>query len=467
MRWIPCLALVFVAVLIAPPAGAQPNCGDPPDVLIVLDHSGSMTSMSGAQSKWAHAQAAVTNLAASFTNQIRFGLMLFPEHPSGGSCSGGVVNVSVGNNTSGAINATLSTAYPTGLTPIAASLQNAHSYLLGVDPAKKKYVVLITDGEETCSGNPIDWVNALSGAQIKTYVVGFGDSVDQNELNSLAQAGGTAIAGPTSYYQADSPAQLNQALQAIGSLVSCCGNAVLDPGEQCDKAIPVGKPGACPPGPGACNDNDACTNDFPSGTECSVVCSHTPVLQPKHNDGCCPPSASAATDNDCGTACGNGVLEPAEKCDSGIKNGPGKCKTLADCNDGSACTADSLSGSACNVQCKHTAIAPNPTKKDGCCPKGSSLTEDADCLPKCNPDSMDNCIDLCKGVNCQDGHYCVSGQCKPWPSDPGGGGGDPGDPAGPGSEWVENGGCALAARPSSSWPLLGLLLLGLALWRRR
>jgi hypothetical protein len=480
------ICITAVLALVSVPAAGQPNCGDPPDVLIVLDHSGSMTTKSGTQSNWEHAKTAVQNLATQYAIQIRFGLMLFPKHPNGSSCEGGQINVQVGNNTQAAIGAVLGAASPTGLTPISVSLKNAHNYLQGIDPQKKKYVLLITDGQETCGGKPVDWVKALYGKNIETYVVGFGSGVDQTELNDLATAGGTAIpGGTTKYYQADNPTQLNQALQAIGSLVSCCGNGVLDPGEKCDKAIAAGKTGACPTA-ATCDDQNPCTVDATSGADCNVVCTNTPITQPANGDGCCPPGANTQNDSDCKPACGNGVLEAGEICDPGITSGPGKCKTLADCDDGDVCTKDELTGAACDVKCKHTAVAPDPVSQDGCCPPGSSQTEDADCLPKCNPDSTGPCVDLCKDVTCPAGQQCKEGKCVPLEPDGGLSGVDPksddggserknpngnGAGAGEGEDWGEGGGCACRAGTGSALSALCvpalLLLLGLALSRRR
>ncbi len=92
--------------------------------------------------------------------------------------------------------------------------------------------------------------------------------------------------------------------------------------------------------------------------------------------------------------CGNGILNAGEKCDPGIATGPGRCKTLADCDDKDACTVDTLVGSQCEVECNNTAVKAQLRNKDGCCPPGLTSQQDADCLPPCGPDKTKNCISV-------------------------------------------------------------------------
>src|SRR5437868_4469806 len=86
-----------------------------------------------------------------------------------------------------------------------------------------------------------------------------------------------------------------------------CGDGVVGAGEICDGA-------SCPT---SCDDSNACTIDTLSGSAdtCNAVCSHVPISQCKDSDGCCPAGCNSATDNDCMTKCGNGVVDPQEKCD--------------------------------------------------------------------------------------------------------------------------------------------------------
>lgn len=346
-------SVLVASLLLASVAPARAaNCGEVPEVLIVFDRSGSMKELAGTQSKWSIAKTAVDALLTKFKDQIAFGMMLFPKWPHVSNCTTGQVNVAPSVTSGPTISGLLSSAYPDGDTPSTNSIGAARTYLQGRKVAgKDQYVILITDGKETCSPN---WPNTATGPLfsvdgVKTYVVGFGSGVLPQSLTDAAVAGGTG-----QYYQADNLTQLNTALGLIAGAISCCGNAKLDAGEKCDKSIPSGQAGACPT---SCNDGNPCTTDALSGTECSVTCKYTAITAPKNGDGCCPPGATFANDTDCKSDCGNGVLDAGEKCDTKIPIGqPGTCPT--DCDDTNPCTQDQIYGSGCDAFCTHVNTCP-------------------------------------------------------------------------------------------------------------
>lgn len=78
------------------------------------------------------------------------------------------------------------------------------------------------------------------------------------------------------------------------------------------------------------------------------------------------------------SACGNGVVDLDELCDTGIAAGqPGACPTT--CDDADACTTDTLEGTGtCQANCTFTVIT-EPKNGDGCCPPGATPQDDTDC----------------------------------------------------------------------------------------
>jgi hypothetical protein len=180
--------------------------------LIVLDHSGSMMEVVGGQPKWTAAVSALKGITTQYQSQIRFGLSMFSTLTM---CDPDKNYVPVGDMTAAAIAAAFpATANGKG-TPIAGALHLAGMQSGLMDPTRANFVMLVTDGEENCGGNPVAEVTGLSMENIKTFVVGFGGSVNATTLSNMAVAGGTARNTMPRYYQADDPTSLQAAFSQI------------------------------------------------------------------------------------------------------------------------------------------------------------------------------------------------------------------------------------------------------------
>ncbi len=214
---------------------------DPPDLLIILDKSGSMNSpiitippSFPFVTKWDVMETAIENITTQYETNIRFGLSAFPEVDLCGISPG--ANVDIGLSNAGAINSYLGSTGPDGNTPAHLALQDALSVFSSVpsNPAGQ-YVLFATDGVPNCGGAGLDEesgtqtvaaVSALANQGIHTFVLGFGDvlGLDPGILNDAAQAGLEPQAGSTSYYEADDDASLEAALLEIAGgivLPSC------------------------------------------------------------------------------------------------------------------------------------------------------------------------------------------------------------------------------------------------------
>ncbi len=193
------------------------------NILIVLDHSGSMQETIGNNSsKWVTATGAVRSLTQRHAgnDKLRFGLQVFSL--AGASCQPGQVDVNVGPATVTAISNALPASADGNRTPLGAALHVAAQAPDIADPARANYVLLITDGMENCGGAPVAEVEGLFSRGVRTYTVGFGSDVDANNLSQMAIKGGTARATAPRYFQADSPTELEAALGAIASGAASC-----------------------------------------------------------------------------------------------------------------------------------------------------------------------------------------------------------------------------------------------------
>ena len=94
---------------------------------------------------------------------------------------------------------------PTGWTPIAKALEDAKASFNGVHKFGFKSVYLLTDGEETCGGDPIKTAKELRKHHIKVNVIGFDFKEGFNgQLHAIAGAGGGK------YYEAHSQKDMNR-----------------------------------------------------------------------------------------------------------------------------------------------------------------------------------------------------------------------------------------------------------------
>lgn len=211
-----------------PDAGIQ-SCGGQlfeatavqPNVLINLDWSASMEEeIAGGRNKWDIATDAVRALTTQFDSRIRFGYMWFPGE--GDNCSRGWMAVQVGDNTAAQIHKSLMPFALGENTPLAGALAMASEQPALADATRANYVLLITDGQDTCDGYPVPVVQSMFNNNIKTFVVGFGSGVDPDSLSQMAISGGTAVPGNPNYYRADDQGSLEAALNLIGQSALGC-----------------------------------------------------------------------------------------------------------------------------------------------------------------------------------------------------------------------------------------------------
>jgi hypothetical protein len=311
-----------------------------PRILFVVDASASMLdtiedAQGGETSKWEALAGAVQSLTDAHQGTAAFGLMTFPGQEGG--CSAGDVLIEPGAYNERAINQQIAelpiasnAATPAGQTLVKA----AQSGLLS-DAEYDNYVVFISDGwqycsvagegaptcaapadcaalgmedcgacnacqvndsSEACQGQtgdgcycvrnwPVLGVQALADAGVKTYVVGFGGSVDALTLNQAAMVGGDPLpdCDPSAeeqscYLPATSPGELTAALDNIMLRLTrepCeggCGirgkrTCTIDGWSECQAPDAIRCTTTCGEGTQQCTDGEL--------SECSAACGTT------------------------------------------------------------------------------------------------------------------------------------------------------------------------------------------------
>jgi len=361
----------------------------------------------------------------------------------------------------------------TGPTPLADSLLAAKAWLAEtsaqdiIADCRSYAVILLTDGTETCRGDPVTAAGELlSGLNVETYVIGFSVlGSEQAALNQIANAG-SASGNRNAFFAGDE----NSLAAALASIVAdsvkfelCNGldddcDTLIDEdfpsvGQPCDDGqlgpcrstglyqcrgdgtavdCAITTPGATPTTE-VCNGvDDNCNGQIDEGLNCQTPCVPD------------PPEVCDGLDNDCdgavdeedpllGLPCGEdeGVCEPGVwicavgqlVCIGATSPGTEMCNGLDDDCDGdidndAVCPPDSycIEG-GCRTQCLSGEFP---------CPGGYICQEhDVDgqlvriCMPgaclNCAPGEVcqnDQCVDLCANVQCDPGQECVYGECR-------------------------------------------------------
>ena len=233
-----------LAVLGAPALAAAASC---PNVHIVLDRSGSMSSlMSGGGTRWSTATQIVNKLVglADPLRAAKIGLALFPK----ASCDS-LLAVRPDYSTKAMIAAALAAAMPSGSTPSGTAIRDAATLTELKDATRKQYIILLTDGGPGCGGEPdtvTGTVNQITLARtaspsIGTYVVGVGDGLSSSEqlaLGQMADAGGYPEATMARYYKGTTALELESSLTKIMIAIQTANAGCVD-ATPADMAMPA------------------------------------------------------------------------------------------------------------------------------------------------------------------------------------------------------------------------------------
>ncbi len=215
----------------------------PPNLGIVLDRSCSMTQvLAGSnETKWEAAVGALSDVLATYSTKVRWGMTLFPD-TVGEACTQGAIPFPIADNNAQPIADRLNAAlgsndadYPDNpcVTPIDTGVEQEATDPALADTTRKSYLMLVTDGAQAgCSAGGSaagaeQAVATLFGSGVATYVVGFGSEVNAKELTKLADAGGVPnTMGSNAYYSADTAAELDDVFKQIAANVVSCTYAV-------------------------------------------------------------------------------------------------------------------------------------------------------------------------------------------------------------------------------------------------
>ena len=203
----------LAAASLAAPAHAQKS------VVVVLDASGSMRArLADGTVRIDAAKDAVRRFVGGLDPKLRLAMRVYGHQSPTSARNCNDTALVVGFDTAGKSAAAIGAALPAiearGYTPITRVLGLAADDIRG-EPAKQRVIVLVSDGKETCDGDPCATARALARAHADLVIHSIGFAVDaaaRLQLQCVARVAGGR------YFDAGSAGELARSLnEAIGA----------------------------------------------------------------------------------------------------------------------------------------------------------------------------------------------------------------------------------------------------------
>lgn len=184
------------------------------NIELILDASGSMAEQVGGQPKLDIAKEVLTDFVDTLPETANVALRVYGHVGSNNeadkavSCAGTELLYPFQSLDKEKFKTAINSFQPTGWTPIAGSFQKAQKdFVQFPTESSSNFVYLVSDGIETCDGDPVAAAGELHESDVKAIVNIVGFDVDQEataQLKAAAQRGGGQ------YYEARSAAELEQ-----------------------------------------------------------------------------------------------------------------------------------------------------------------------------------------------------------------------------------------------------------------
>ena len=215
------------------------SVSEPLNILFVLDCSFSMKEkLADHTQRIEAAKQVLQNALARIPGDVNLGLRVFGQGDARGmgmyanDCQQTALLVPLGQGNRRAILEQVRSLRATGMTPLTFALQQCAQYDFAGAPGKK-IIILISDGADTCGGDPCKLISMLPayGIKIKVDVVGLDlkhDRAARAQLNCITEASGGK------YYDVDSAGQfIDSVTESVNKAIS--GRVLPRPGMPASK----------------------------------------------------------------------------------------------------------------------------------------------------------------------------------------------------------------------------------------
>lgn len=183
------------------------------EVLLVVDSSQSMTELTEEGDRRIDSAKRSLRNVRGLLSKYQVGVICFGHRVNANAencCQDIETAMPIGAFSSASYESMVNSLVPTGKTPLADSLKRAKDMLVARGKDVPKSVIVLTDGIETCGGDPIAVANEMRrlGINLKIHVIGF--AVDDKAREQLKR-----IADPDSYYHAANGTELAKAIPIV------------------------------------------------------------------------------------------------------------------------------------------------------------------------------------------------------------------------------------------------------------
>ena len=185
-------------------------------VMIVIDASGSMAGRVAGQTKMSAAKASARTFVAELPRNVEVGLIAFGHRGDNSqkgkarSCAAVETVYPLGKSNADQTSRALGRFDATGWTPLADAIRTAGRSFRPSDVPGAQVVYVVSDGEETCGGDPVAAARLLHEGDVQAVinVIGFDLAArDRAQLEAVAKAGGGE------FVAVDTPSALQEALR--------------------------------------------------------------------------------------------------------------------------------------------------------------------------------------------------------------------------------------------------------------
>lgn len=169
------------------------------NAVLLIDSSGSMKAKVGGETQMEIAKEAIGEFAKSLPDDGKVSLLVYGHVGTGSdadkkkSCAAIETMYKLGNFNSGKFSKALNSFSASGWTPLAGAIKKAKKILKPYEGKKyENTVYIVSDGVETCGGDPVKAAKSLAKSNIKADVniIGFDvDNKGQRQLKKVAEAG--------------------------------------------------------------------------------------------------------------------------------------------------------------------------------------------------------------------------------------------------------------------------------------